>query len=96
MEKIDLAEIYKIAYERGKNDGLLEAQKLNNNTDLPSNETLYKIFNLLSECQEQDEKTGSCYMNVYERYANYITKNWNNTLNEQIQTSNVDAGENPV
>ena len=77
MTKIDLAKTYKSTFEHGKNAGLLEAQKLNNNTDLPSNETLYKIFNLLFECQEQDEKAGSCYMNVYERYAEYITRNWN-------------------
>ena len=53
-----------------------ELQKQNTNTDLPSNETLYKIFDLLFECQDKDQQTCSAYMNAFEHYANYITVNW--------------------
>ena len=67
---------YKIGVENGKRDALIEFQKENPNKDLPSNEVLYKIFKLLHECEENDKKTSSIYMNHYEHVANYITKNW--------------------
>ena len=67
---------YKIGVEDGKQDALVEFQKNNPNKDLPSNDTLYKIFRLLFECEENDRKSSSCYMNQYEHYANYVTKNW--------------------
>lgn len=68
---------HKIGFEKGRQEALIEFQKNNPNKDLPSNEVLYKIFKLLFECEENDRKTSSCYMNQYEHYANYITKNWN-------------------
>ena len=68
---------HKIGFEKGRQEALIEFQKNNSNKDLPSNEVLYKIFKLLFECKENDRKTSSCYMNQYEHYANYITKNWN-------------------
>jgi hypothetical protein len=67
---------YKIGVHDGKEKALLELQQSNKNSNLPSNETLYKIFDLLFECKENDAKTSSCFMNEYEHYANYITKNW--------------------
>ena len=67
---------YNYGLECGKRDALLEYQKENPNQDLPSNETLYKIFDLLFECQIRDEETNSVYMNTYERYANFITTYW--------------------
>ena len=67
---------YKIGLAHGKRDALIEFQKENPNKDLPSNDTLFKIFKLLFECKDRDEKTSSCYMNAYEHYANYITSNW--------------------
>lgn len=67
---------YKIGVEEGKREALIEFQKENPNKDLPSNEVLYKIFKLLYECEENDRKTNSIYMNHYEHVANYITKNW--------------------
>ena len=76
MAHTDYIKGFKVGVERGKQEGFIEAQKLNTNTDLPSNETLFKIFQLLFTCQEEDRKTCSCYMNAYEHYANYITKNW--------------------
>lgn len=65
---------YKIGVEEGKREALIEFQKENPNKDLPSNEVLYKIFELLYECEKNSR--GSCYMNHYEYVANYITKNW--------------------
>lgn len=67
---------YKIGFEDGKKEAMLEVQKLNENTSIPSNETMFRIFRLLFECQEIDRQTSSCYMNQYEHYANYITLNW--------------------
>lgn len=67
---------YKIGFQHGEESALIKFQQSNKNTDLPSNETMFKIFNLLFECQKKDEETSSVYMNQYERYANYITKNW--------------------
>jgi hypothetical protein len=68
---------HRIGFEEGRKAALVEFQKDNPNKDLPSNEVLYRIFKLLFECKENDRKTSSCYMNQYEHYANYITKNWN-------------------
>ena len=68
---------HRIGFEEGRQEALVEFQKNNPNKDLPSNEVLYRIFKLLFECEENDRKTSSCYMNQYEHYANYITKNWN-------------------
>jgi hypothetical protein len=68
---------HRIGFERGRKEALVELQKNNPNKDLPSNEVLYRIFKLLFECEENDRKSSSCYMNQYEHYANYITKNWN-------------------
>ena len=65
---------YKIGIEDGKREALIEFQKENPNKDLPSNEVLYKIFKLLYECEENDRKTSTIYMNHYEHIANYITK----------------------
>ena len=67
---------YRKGIEDGKSDALLEFQKLNVNTDLPSNETMFKMFRLLFECIENDERSCSCYINSFEHYANYITLNW--------------------
>lgn len=74
---------YRIGIEHGKRDMRIEMQKSNKNTDLPSNETLYKIFGLLFEIQEIDIKTSSCYINTYEHYANYITEHWNDAPKKQ-------------
>ena len=69
---------YKLGVKEGKQEALVELQKKNNpNKDLPSNGVLFKIFKLLFECEENDIKTCSCYINQYEHYANYITKHWN-------------------
>ena len=68
---------YKRGFKEGKQEALVELQKNNPNKDLPSNEVLFRIFELLHECKENDSKTCSCYMNQYEHYANYITKHWN-------------------
>ena len=64
---------YKIGVKEGKQEALVELQKNNPNKDLPSNEVLFRIFELLHKCKEND---CSCYMNQYEHYANYITKHW--------------------
>ena len=64
---------YKMGVKEGKQEGLVELQKNNPNKDLPSNEVLFRIFELLHKCKEND---CSCYMNQYEHYANYITKHW--------------------
>jgi len=66
---------HKIGIEEGKREALIELQKQNPNKDLPSNDVLYKIFQLLFECREKDRN--SAYMNQYERWANYITLHWN-------------------
>ena len=65
---------YKMGVKEGKQEALVELQKNNPNKDLPSNEVLFRIFELLHECKEND---CSCYMNQYEHYSNYITKHWN-------------------
>ena len=65
---------YKMGVKEGKQEALVELQKNNPNKDLPSNEVLFRIFELLHKCKEND---CSCYMNQYEHYANYITKHWN-------------------
>lgn len=67
---------YKAGIEEGRREALIAFQKDNPNKDLPSNEVLYRIFKLLYECEENDRKTCSVYMNYYEHLANYITKNW--------------------
>ena len=64
---------YKMGVKEGKQEALVEFQKNNPNKDLPSNEVLFRIFELLHKCKEND---CSCYMNQYEHYANYITKHW--------------------
>ena len=64
---------YKMGVKEGKEEALVELQKNNPNKDLPSNEVLFRIFELLHKCKEND---CSCYMNQYEHYANYITKHW--------------------
>ena len=64
---------YKMGVKEGKQETLVELQKNNPNKDLPSNEVLFRIFELLHKCKEND---CSCYMNQYEHYANYITKHW--------------------
>jgi len=68
---------YNIGVEEGKREALIEYQKENPNKDLPSNETLYKIFELLFGYMENNRN--SIHMNQYEVYANYITANWNKT-----------------
>lgn len=68
---------YNIGVEEGKREALIEYQKENPNKDLPSNETLYKIFELLFEYIENNRN--SIHMNQYEVYAKYITANWNKT-----------------
>ena len=65
---------YKMGVKEGKQEALVELQKNNPNKDLPSNGVLFRIFELLHECKENDS---SCYMNQYEDYSNYITKHWN-------------------
>ena len=67
---------YKIGLAHGKRDALVEFQKENPVKGLPSNEVLFKIFRLLFECKELDEKTSSCYMNQYEHYADYVVTHW--------------------
>ena len=67
---------YNYGRECGKQEALIEYQKENPNQELPSNEILYKIFDLLFECQIRDEETSSVFMNSYEHYANFITTNW--------------------
>lgn len=62
--------------KEGYEKALLELQENNTNTDLPSNDTLIKIFNLLFEKQENDRKNCSCYINPYDGYIDYIVKNW--------------------
>ena len=64
---------YKMGVKEGKQEALVELQKNNPNKDLPSNGVLFRIFELLHKCKEND---CSCYMNQYEHYANYITKHW--------------------
>jgi len=66
---------YNIGVEEGKREALIEYQKENPNKDLPSNETLYKIFELLFEYMKNNRN--SIHMNQYEVYAKYITANWN-------------------
>ena len=68
---------YELGVKEGKQEAMVELQKNNPSKDLPSNEVLFKIFKLLFECEENDRKTCSAYMNQYEHYANYITKHWN-------------------
>ena len=68
---------HRIGFEKGRQEALIEFQKENPNKDLPSNEILYKIIKLLYECEENDRKSSSVYMNNVEHVANYITKNWN-------------------
>ena len=65
---------YMNGFKEGKREALIELQKENKNADLPSNETLKKIFNLLFKCIENDGT--SVYMNQYDHYADYITLNW--------------------
>ena len=65
---------YKMGVKEGRQEALAELQKNNPNNDLPSNGVLFRIFELLHKCKEND---CSCYMNQYEHYANYITKHWN-------------------
>ena len=67
---------YRIGFKEGKEEALIELQKENKNTDLPSNETLKKIFKLWFESKKEMEMTHSVYMNEWERHINYITKNW--------------------
>ena len=64
---------YKMGVKEGKQEALVELQQNNPNKDIPSNEVLFRIFELLHKCKEND---CSCYMNQYEHYANYITKHW--------------------
>ena len=64
---------YKMGVKEGKQEALVELQKNNPNKNLPSNGVLFRIFELLHKCKEND---CSCYMNQYEHYANYITKHW--------------------
>ena len=64
---------YKMGVKEGRQEALAELQKNNPNNDLPSNGVLFRIFELLHKCKEND---CSCYMNQYEHYANYITKHW--------------------
>jgi hypothetical protein len=75
---------YKMGVEEGKKEALIELQKNNTNTDLPSNETLKKIFRLFFESKKQMEMTHSLYMNEWECHIDYITKNWNKE-NEQTE-----------
>ena len=74
---------YNRGFEQGKKEALIELQKENTNTELPSNETLYKIFRLLFEHREILRKTATVYMNQYESDANYITQNWHKYDDEE-------------
>ena len=67
---------YELGVKEGKQEAMVELQKNNPNKDLPSNEVLFRIFKLLFECEQNDRKTCSVYMNQYEHYANYIIKHW--------------------
>jgi len=67
---------YKKGVEDGKKDAMIKLQEMNFNEGLPSNETLYKIFELLEKVKKQDADSHSLYMNAWEHYANYITQNW--------------------
>ncbi len=67
---------YELGVKEGKQEAMVELQKNNPNKDLPSNEVLFRIFKLLFECEQNDRKTCSVYMNQYEHYAKYITKHW--------------------
>ena len=74
---------YNRGFEQGKKEALIELQKENTNTELPSNETLYKIFRLLFEHHEILRKTSTVYMNQYESDADYITQNWHKYDDEE-------------
>lgn len=69
---------YKLGVEDGKRLMKKELQEKNQNTELPSNDTLNKIIKLLFECQEIDKKTNTIKMNKFEHYCDYITNNWEN------------------
>lgn len=68
---------YNAGLTKGKEDALLEYQRNNPVKDLPSKETLFKIFKLLFESKKQLEKTNTVFANMYDYYADYITTHWN-------------------
>lgn len=80
-DKVHDMDDYLSGYKRGlidgKNEALVKLQENNKNTDLPSNETLYKIFSLYETADRKMKESCSCYMNRYEYYAGEIAKNWN-------------------
>lgn len=76
MNGNDYIKGYRNGFEDGKKEALIELQKQNTNTDLPSNQTLFKIFRLVIEKKEIDEKSCSCYINPWDGYCDYIVKNW--------------------
>ena len=91
MVKNEFIKGYKLGVIDGRKENIIKLQENNCNSDLPSNETLYKIFKLLFECIENDRKTSSVYMNAYQHYAKYVTLNWDKELTEKI--CNVDEPE---
>lgn len=74
----DYVKGYKAGVKEGYDDALLKLQDTNINTDIPSTETMFKIFDLLFAADKRMKDTSSCYMNTYQYYVNYIVKNWNN------------------
>jgi hypothetical protein len=82
------AESYTKGYKKGFSDGMRESlfkiQEKNTNNELPSNDTLYKIFSILFEAKRKMDETHSCYMNVYEYYADEIVKHWNDETENKV------------
>lgn len=74
----DYVKGYKAGVKDGFDDALLKLQETNPNTDIPSTETMFKIFDLFYDAAKRMKETSSCYINTYQYYVNYIVKNWNN------------------
>jgi hypothetical protein len=73
----DYVKGYKAGVKDGYDDALLKLQESNPNTEIPSTETLFKIFDLLFAADKRMKDTSSCYMNTYQYYVNSIVKHWN-------------------
>lgn len=82
------AESYTKGYKKGFSDGmresLLNIQEKNTNSELPSNDTLYKIFSIMLEAKRKMDETHSCYMNVYEYYAEEVVKHWDDETENKV------------
>lgn len=74
----DFAKGYKMGVEHGERDAMIKLQESNRNTEIPSTETLFKIFDLVEAADKRMRDTSSCYMNTYQYYVNQIVENWNN------------------